>query len=494
LLFKLEIFEVATMNTQDFVRFDSYFHPKTIAIVGATNSPFSGGSGFLNALIDSKFPKIFPINKTKAELFGIRAYPNLKSVPEPIDYVIIAVPRKYVLDVVKECVEVGVKLGTIFTSGFSELGERDHEKKLVEIAKKGNMHLLGPNCIGLYNPQERVSFMVRLPVGEENAGKIGIISQSGGHADMFSFMGYYRGLRYSKVISFGNGCDLHCPDLLDYFASDPKTEIIFIYLEGFKNSEQGQRFYSLARKTITHKPIIFWKGGRTEAGRGAIYSHTGSLAGSNSVLDGLERQVGLIGVSNPEEVIDTLTAFNYLKDRLPIGRRIAVVGGGGGNTVATSDILNSYGFKVPENPKEVQEKIASIIGEVGVIVRNPIDLNVSIWEGRKLREVIRIMSAQEIDLLIFDAGIDWGFNFEDAFGMENVMESTFKSILRLLKKIKGNLPIVAVFPTVFSEGEILKMKLKFEQWVQRLGIPVFSTMSRAAFALNKLVEYGERFR
>ncbi len=484
------------MNAQEFAEFDTYFHPKTIAIVGATNNPFGGGSGFLNALIDSKFPKakLFPINRTKTELFGLPAYPNLKAVPEPIDYVIVAVPRKYVLDVITECAEVGVKLGTIFTSGFSELGNRDLEKDVIDAARKGGMRLLGPNCIGLYVPKERVTFMVSLPVGAENSGNIGIISQSGGHADMFSFLGHYRGLKYSKVVSFGNGCDIHCPDLLEYYKDDPETEILFIYLEGFKNSLQGQRFFRLASEVIKQKPIIFWKGGRTMAGRGAIFSHTGSLAGKNEVLEGLGKQLGLIEVYNPEQVIDTLTMFSYLKDRLPLGRRLGVVGGGGGNTVATSDILNTHGFEVPENPREVQERITELIGEVGVIVRNPIDLNVAIWEGRKFKEVIKIMASQEIDVLVFDAGIDWGFNFERAFKMDNVMEPTFKSVLRLLKRLKANLPIVAVFPTVFSEGEIVSKKLEFEGWVQRLGIPTFPTMSRAAFALNKLVEYGERFR
>ena len=483
------------MNDQEFAIFDSYFHPRTIAIVGATNNPFSGGSNFLNALIGSKFPKIFPINKNKTELYGIRTYPNLKAVPEPIDYVIIAVPRRYVLDIIKECVEVGVKLGTIFTSGFSELGNKDLERQIVETARQGNMRILGPNCVGLYVPKAQVSFIVNLPVGEEHSGPIGIISQSGGHADMFSFMGNYRGLKFSKVISFGNGCDLHCPDFLEYFQRDPETEIIFIYLEGFKDVQMGQRFFQIASQVIKEKPIIIWKGGKTKAGRAAIKSHTGSLAGANEVIDGLIRQIGLIAVSNPEEVIDTLTAFYYLKDRLPIGRRLAVVGGGGGNTVATSDILNKAGFELPENPKEIQDKIKKIIGEVGVIVRNPIDLNVAIWEGRKLRQILKLMaSIKNIDLLIFDAGIDWGLNFEKAFKMNNIMEPTFKSIIRLLKTLRVQLPIVAVLPTIFYEGEIIKKKIEYERMIQGIGIPVFPNMSRCAFALSKIIEYGERFR
>ncbi len=486
--------EVTNLNDKDFKIFDSYFHPKSIAIVGATNSPFSGGSGFLLGLISAKFPKIYPINKNKSELFGIPAYPSLKDVPEPVDYVIIAVPRKYVLDVIKECTEVGVKLGTIFTSGFSELGNMSLESEVVRLAREGNMRLLGPNCIGLYIPKERVTFIVNLPVGEENSGKIGIISQSGGHADMFSFMGHYRGIKYSKVVSFGNGCDIHCPDLLEYFGKDPETEIIFIYLEGFKDFKQGQCFFDLTSQILKEKPIIFWKGGRTEAGRGAIYSHTGSLAGNNKILEGFTKQVGLTEVFNPEQVIDTLTAFYYLKDRLPLGRRIAVVGGGGGNTVATSDILNSSDLILPENSEEVQKEIAEIIGEVGVITRNPIDLNVANFDGGKLKSVTKIMASQDIDLMIFDAGIDWGINFEKSFGMENVMQSTFKSVVRLLNKIQVSIPVVAVFSTVFYEGDIVSQKIEFEKKVQKSGIPVFSTMSRAAFALNELIKYGERFR
>ncbi len=482
------------LNDKEYETFDSYFHPKTIAIVGATNNPFSGGSGFLMGLNASKYPKIFPINKNKTELFGIPTYPSLKDVPEPIDYVIIAVPRKYVLDVIKDCVDINVKLGTIFTSGFSELGNTDLEKELVETARQGNMRLLGPNCVGLYIPKERVTFMVSLPVGEENSGSIGIVSQSGGHADMFSFMGSYRGLKYSKVISFGNGSDLHVPDFIEYFDRDPETEIIFMYLEGFKNAKQGQRFYQLASHTIKKKPIVFWKGGITEAGRGAILSHTGSLAGKQAVFESISKQIGLIEVFNPEQVIDTLTAFYYLKDRLPLGRRVTVVGGGGGNAVATSDILNSFGLNLPEIPRDVQKEIGEIIGEVGVITRNPLDLNVAHFDGSKLRKVIKIVASQNFDLMIFDAGIDWGINFEKAFGMENVIQPMFKSALRLLKKLKDQITIAAVFPTVFYDGEIITKKIKFEQMVQKFGIPVFPNMSRCAFALNKLVQYGERFR
>ena len=485
------------VNEQDHALFDSYFHPKTIAIVGATDSPFSGGSGFLNALISSKFPKesIFPINNHKTELLGIPTYPTLSAVPVPIDYVIIAVPKKYILEVIKECVQIGIKVGTIFTSGFTEIGDTMLEKQLVEVAREGTMRLIGPNCIGLYVPKERVTFIVNLPVGEENAGPLGVISQSGGLADMFSFMGHYRGVKFSKVVSFGNGCDLHCPDFLEYFEHDPETEMIFIYLEGFKNQVQGQRFHQVASRVIKQKPIIFWKGGKSEAGRGAIFSHTGSLSGNNEVLESLTKQIGLVDVSNPEEVIDTLTAFYHLKERLPIGRRLAVIGGGGGNTVATSDTLTKAGFELPENPKRIQEEIIKVIGEVGVIVRNPIDLNVSIWDGKKLRDIIQIMGTQEnIDLLIFDAGIDWGLNFERAFGLKNVIEPTFKSVLLLLKKIKENLPVAAVLPTVFYESEIVNKKMEFERMVQELGIPVFQNMSRCAFALNRLVQYGERFR
>jgi acyl-CoA synthetase (NDP forming) len=485
------------LNERDYALFDSYFHPKTIAIVGATDSPFSGGSGFLNALISSHFPKdrIFPINNHKSELLGIQTYPTLSAVPVPIDYVIIAVPRKYILEVVKECVQIGIKVGTIFTSGFTEIGDTALEKQLVEVARKGNMRLIGPNCIGLYIPEERVTFIVNLPVGEENAGRLGVISQSGGLADMFSFMGHYRGVKFSKVVSFGNGCDLHCPDFLEYFEQDPKTEMIFIYLEGFKNQAQGQKFRQVASRVVKQKPIIFWKGGKSEAGQGAIFSHTGSLSGNNEILESLAKQIGLVDVSNQEEVIDTLTAFYYLKERLPIGRRLAVIGGGGGNTVATSDTLSKAGFELPANPKRIQEEIIKIIGEVGVIVRNPIDLNVFIWDGKKLCDVVQIMGTLEnIDLLIFDAGIDWGFNFERAFGLKNVIEPTFKSVLLVLKKIKETMPVAAVFPTVFYEREIVGKKMEFELMVQELGIPVFQTMSRCAFALNKLVRYGEQFR
>jgi len=198
-----------------------------------------------------------------------------------VDFAIIAVPAPIVPKVLEDCAKKGVKLATIFSSGFSETGTREGvllEKMIAEVAKKVGIRIFGPNCMDAYFPKQGLSFRPDLP---KESGDIGFISQNGGNAIGIIICGSVWGLKFSKVFSYGNAADLDSPDLLEYLRWDKETKVIGLYIEGVKN---GSKLLSVLKKTTKEKPVVVWKGGVTELGSRAVASHTGALAGSAKIM------------------------------------------------------------------------------------------------------------------------------------------------------------------------------------------------------------------
>ena len=198
------------LNEDEAKKFEELLNPRGIAIIGATENPMSGGYGFLRGYLDSSYPKdkVYPINPKRDTVFGLKAYPDLKSVPFPIDYVTIGIPKVKILETLENCVEKGVKLAHLFTAGFSELAGNKAEgskleEKMLKIARKGKMRILGPNCMGLYIPKTGVVLAAGLGTGIENSGKIAFVSQSGAFCHLLGVTGQYHGLKFSKVFSYG---------------------------------------------------------------------------------------------------------------------------------------------------------------------------------------------------------------------------------------------------------------------------------------------------
>jgi len=241
------------------------FNPKSVAVAGV--SPSRGydamAETYVRALIECKFNgPIYPINPKGGELKGLKVYPNVKDVPDSLDYVISCIPAAAVPQLIKDCAAKGVKTVQFFTSGFSENGTEEGrrlEAEVCDLARRGGIRLIGPNCMGVYCPKAGLSYAPDYPT---ESGPVSFMCQSGGNAIYFTRYAAQRGVRFSKLISFGNAADINENELMEYFTADPETEIIAAYIEGFKN---GRCFSQAVRKAAAVKPVIIMKGGLTEA-------------------------------------------------------------------------------------------------------------------------------------------------------------------------------------------------------------------------------------
>ena len=262
---------------------DSMFYPKSVAVVGVSANPIRwGGTSFLERLQKAGFPgNIYPVNPRASEIRGLKAYPSVKSIPEHVDLVIVAVPAPRVPEVLEDCVIAGAKNVHIFSSGFSETREeegRQLEEKITEIIKRGRLNAVGPNCMGIYVPASRLAPWGTKP---EGSGQVAFVSQSGGHGELVIRYTQRLGVYLSKVISFGNARGLQVIDFLEYLADDPETRIITMYLEGIKD---GNKVMQLIKKINRIKPVVIWKGGLTESGARPFLHLPARLCGKRQLL------------------------------------------------------------------------------------------------------------------------------------------------------------------------------------------------------------------
>ena len=352
---------------------DDIFNPRAIAVIGVGEKKFRLGNIFLQSLLDIGFSgELYPVGRHDESVMGLKSYPSLRDIDGLVDLIVVSVHPNNVPGVIEEAVEKGVKGAIIFTSGFKEKGEegRRREQELVEIARKGNLRIVGPNCMGFYCPSSKLSFFPGL---SKESGPVGFISQSGSLSHIVAFAGGINGFGFSKVISLGNACDLDLNDFLEYLGEDPQTRVIGCYLEGVKD---GNRFLRLAKQISGRKPIIVWKVGSTEGGAKAAGSHTGSICGSGEVWDAVFKQAGLIRVENLSELFGRLSAF--INPYLPKGNRVAVISAPGGPAVSTADACEKAGLKLAEFTEETKRRLSELIPELGTSVSNPVDLGLSV--------------------------------------------------------------------------------------------------------------------
>jgi len=351
---------------------ESLFHPRSIAVCGSFNHPFRWWlrdyyiDPFLQAGYDG--PLYLVDAKGTGDVAGLPVHRSLADLPEPVDYVVCCMSAEKTPTLLEECRDKGVKTVQIFTAGFAEAGDPEAtalQDRLVEIARPSGIRIIGPNCMGVYYPKGGLSFSTSFP---NEPGPIGLMCQSGGNTTYITRLAAYRGLRFSKVVSYGNACDIDECDLLEYMTGDPETKVIASYIEGTRD---GPRFVEALTRAASVKPVVVFKGGHTRAGSRATASHTGALAGSESTWDALLRQAGAIRVYSAEETVDMLMAL--VRMRPPKGARVCVVGNGGGSSVMATDECEQAGLTMAPIPTEVTERLTSFIPPVGHMLRNPID-------------------------------------------------------------------------------------------------------------------------
>jgi acyl-CoA synthetase (NDP forming) len=390
------------------------------------------------------------------------------------------VPRNATPGVLDDCIAKDVAAAHFFSAGFSETNTEEGtalERRLVKKAEKAGFHLIGPNCMGLFNPRVGIKQSEEQYTGA--SGPLGFISQSGSIAIGFSLDAHTQGLDINKSVSFGNGVVIDSPDFLEYFGQDPEIRAIGMYLEGVKN---GRRFLSVLKEVAARKPVVIWKGGRTEEGGRATASHTGSLAASRVIWDSAVKQCGAIQVTSLEELIDTLKAFLFL----PViqGNRVAIAGGPGGHSVTATDIFAECGLNVPQLTQESYDELETFFGPVGGSYRNPIDS-----AGPVRRDMKRVM-----DIVAQDAHIDnvvyfvstkpgWHFTTEQLKAAKDLLDS-------IKKKSAKPLMVVSMLYNADAEKEIKDIMFN----LQAMGIPVFLSFERCALALRNALQYYNNLR
>jgi len=463
---------------------DSMFYPKSVAIVGASPNPTGwGGTSFLTRLIQLKFPgNLYPVNPKATEIQGLKAYPDVRSIPEPVDFVVVAVPAAVVPGVLEDCVIAGAKNVHVFSSGFSETGEEEGrrlEEKVVEITRNGGLRLVGPNCFGIYVPASGLTHWGARPTG---SGSVAFVSQSGGHGEELSDYAQGLGIHFSKIISFGNACGLQVNDFLEYLAQDDDTEIITMYLEGVRD---GDRFTQLVREINLTKPVIVWKGGLSDSGARAVASHTGSLAGESRMWQAFFAQTGAIRVHSLVEIIDMVMALKY--PHVPQGKRCLLLGGGGGNAVALADIFSGEDLDVPPLSDETRRGLAEFIRLAGNSIRNPLDLWNVLDDIQLLRRCLDLVIADPvIDMVVLDrhAG-SWGN--EDRMRQRELNDY----IIDFAKNNIYNKPVVVAMRMLEHDPDIIAAGARLRRDFALAGVPSYSSPADAARALGRLVKYRE---
>jgi acyl-CoA synthetase (NDP forming) len=481
------------LNAERLAKFDYIFYPRTVAVIGASDS-----DGFSQALMGTKIrDNLFLVNPKYKELHGKRCYASILDVEDGIDYVVIAVPALLVPRVLGECIEKGVKAVHVFTAGFSETGieERKVLEDEVRNIAKGKINLIGPNCMGICCPKSGLTFVPDILTEE---GPVGVISQSGTFAEQFLSIGKLRNVKFSKVVSYGNAIDLDCPDFLEYLTHDQETKVIALYMEGTKN---GKRLKAALGEAAKLKPVLALKGGVSEHGRRAASSHTGSLAGSPEIWSSLFKQAGVIQVEDFDELLDTTLALSCVP--FPAGKGIALITNSGGFSVLETDLCAKAGLEVPQFTQETIAELRKMVPIAGTSINNPLDAwpiyyNMPGATGT-LADAIRALSHdRNIHAIVL--------HFDEVRYLRHVLGEATEGFLKELVKIMikgckyardemGKTVMVCVSLDAYSEDEkdreyhlLAKRAFESEQF------PVYPALGASIKALSNLYRYKARCR
>jgi len=472
-----------------FEEFKPIFYPESVAVLGVSANENKGGNRFLTSMMKFGFKgKLYPIHPNNKTILGLETYPSVKDVPGPVDLVYISTPASTVPRIIEDCLLKGVPAVEIYTAGFSELNDegRRLEQEIVALAK-GRLRIIGPNCFGVYCPLGGITFMTGAKYPKES-GTVALMAQSGGLTTNIIWRASAHGIRFSKVISYGNACDLNEADFLEYLASDPETKVIAAYIEGTKN---GKQFFKIARSLAGQKPFIVWKGGLTQTGRRAVYSHTASLGGEKAAWTAFFKQTGAIPVDNLDALLDTTIALS--NNPQGAGRRVALVGGGGAAGVAASDSCEKAGLQIPTPPPDITKQLKALFPSAGASLRNPFDVGTPLVPVSSLKSILEtLLSWDEIDVVIVDR--IFLHETSSVTGMTDINpEKRAEAIVEAKRKFDK--PIMVVLEEMPTDAKTVDVEIsrgKTRSMFVQSGISVFPTLERAVNALSNMCAYHER--
>jgi acetyl-CoA synthetase (ADP-forming) len=443
----------------------SLFNPRSIAVIGASRSPGKIGHVILRNLIEYGYKgKIYPVNPSADEILGLKAYKSVLEIDDEVDVAVIAIPADKVIEVAEDCGRKGVKFLVVITSGFSEAGNEEGERRLVEIARKYGMRVLGPNIFGYAYTPSRIN--ATFGTKDIAVGGISFLTQSG--ALGIALMGWtlMEELGMAALVSLGNMSDLDVTEISDYLADDENTKVITIYLEGLKPGT-GKAFVEEMRRVVARKPVIVIKAGKSTRGSMAAASHTGSLAGSSRIYETAFKQAGVLEASTVEEMFDWARAFSLLE--IPRGERTVILTNGGGVGVLATDAAEKYDIPLIDPSNELKNKLKKVMPWYGS-VRNPIDLTGGALVENYVEAVEILEESEEVDNIIL------------LYCRTAVLDpiELAKSLAELKKKLSK--PVVAGFVGGVEVRDAIRI-------LNKNGIPAYPSPERAVSSLAAMLEY-----
>jgi acyl-CoA synthetase (NDP forming) len=464
-------------------RLERVLNPRTIAVVGDKRAM---GYFWLRNMSTFK-GKLYSVQIDPNEIpgileLGVSNYAGLLDIPDDVDYVVCAVPRPVAPRIVADCVAKKAGGVSLFTSGFAETGEAEGirlQEQIAATAREGGLLLIGPNCMGIYNRRLGVRQAMDQPAGDE--GRVGFISHSGTHAINFSLLGAAHGVKISKSVSAGNSAVVIPADYLEYMAQDAETKVIGMYLEGVQD---GRRFFAVLRDTARLKPVVVWKGGASEAGQRAMFSHTGGLATSATTWQALAKQCGVITVDSLDETVDVMKALLFA--RPGTGRRVGLMALTGGQSVVITDAFERAGLEVPLLTERSYQELAGFFNIIGGSYRNPLDAGGTLGFGavpENLERMLRVLDADErIDAIAVEVSPRMMARRTAA---EQAAAPDWLPDMLAAHRERSQKPFLVVLHPGHLEAFVAEERQKY---VER-GIPTFAGFQQAANAFAKVIEY-----
>lgn len=410
---------------------ESFFNPKTIALIGASNKKGKIGNDIFINLKESS-AKIIPININKEKIQGQKSYATINDYLGKIDLAIIVIPAKFVPEVLKECGEKKIKSAIIISAGFGEIGNKEIEKEVLDICNNYKIKILGPNCLGLLNINNNLN--ASFYKGKILKGGISFISQSGAIGVSILDKSISENIGFSKFISVGNMINTDFSDYIKYLNKDKGTKVICIYVEGIKDGENFIKAVKLCKK-----PIIALKAGFTSTAIKAISSHTGSLAGDSKIYDSIFKQFGIIKVDNLNEMFNLAKFLN--NNSAPKSPNVCIVTNAGGMGVLCSDACESNGLIVAKLPSDIEKKMSMVL-PIHWSKSNPIDILGDALADR-YESILNILSGKKFyDILLFI--------------LTPQSNTEVEKSMQMLINFKSKNPKIAVFSCLVGGQKIIK--------------------------------------
>jgi len=454
---------------------EPFFEAQRVAVIGSLREGYFGGYVVIKTLLNAGFSgEVFPVNPSYHEVLGLKVYPSIKEIPRKIDLALIIINRRSVPNVMKTCVDKGIKAVVVVADGFAERDEEgaNLQKKIVEIAKQAEMRIIGPNTAGIANPAKGlIPNPYEMGYEKMKEGEIAVCAQTGMiNPQAFPYADLHYGV--SKLCDFGNKCDVDECDMLEYLEADPATKVITLYLESIRD---GQRFLKIARRVNSKKPVLILKSGRTQEGARVSASHTGALAVDDQIFSVACKQAGVIRLETFRELFELPKIF--ASQPLPKGNRLGIVTFTGGVGVLAIDEAAKYGLSVGKLSPKIAEKLNAIFPGLGKPV-------VDIGPPMAVNNYITIY-ADILKTVLLDDDIDCLFNI--------IWTSPFKDFveeyLKLYEELKGKYQKTIA---TWIYGPSIPLINEMSSRMEDLNFPVFSDLETAIKALGIAYQYALR--